>query len=76
MNEDESKRLISFGMSAAYADIIDKVATKIGSLEKAKTVFPDYIDYYDSVIELYEEEYVYCKEMLKIGREMNGSVIQ
>ena len=76
MNEDESKRLISYGMAAAFADMLDKVATKIGSLEKAKIIFPQHVDYYDSVIELYEEEYLYCREMLRIGREMNNSTIQ
>ena len=76
MGEDESKRLISYGMAAAFADMLDKVATKIGSLEKAKIIFPQHVDYYDSVIELYEEEYRYCKEMLRIGREMNGARIQ
>jgi hypothetical protein len=76
MNEDESKQLISYGMAAAYADMVDKVATKIGSLQKAKVVFPQHVDYYDSVIELYEEEYRYCKHMLRIGREMNQSTIQ
>ena len=76
MGEDESKQLISYGMVAAYSDMVDKVATKIGSLEKAKIIFPQHVDYYDSVIELYEEEYLYCREMLRIGREMNHSIIQ
>ena len=76
MNEDEGRRLISYGMVAAYSDMVDKVATKIGSLEKAKIIFPQHVDYYDSVIELYEEEYLYCREMLRIGREMNHSIIQ
>ena len=76
MDEDESKRLISYGMAAAYADMVDKVATKIGLLQRAKIEFPDHSEYYDSVIELYEEEYLYCREMLRIGREMNGARIQ
>ena len=76
MNEDEGRRLISCGMAAAYADMVDKVATKIGLLQRAKIEFPDHSEYYDSVIELYEEEYLYCREMLRIGREMNHSIIQ
>ena len=76
MNEDEGRRLISYGMAAAYADMVDKVSTKIGLLQRAKIEFPDHSEYYDSVIELYEEEYAYCKEMLQIGREMNGARIQ
>ena len=76
MGEDESKQLISYGMVAAYSDMVDKVATKIGLLQRAKVEFPDHSEYYDSVIELYEEEYLYCREMLRIGREMNQSTIQ
>ena len=76
MNEDEGRRLISYGMAAAYADMVDKVATKIGLLQRAKIEFPDHSEYYDSVIELYEEEYLYCREMLRVGREMNGARIQ
>ena len=76
MNEDEGRRLISYGMVAAYSDMVDKVATKIGLLQRAKIEFPDHSEYYDSVIELYEEEYLYCREMLRIGREMNGARIQ
>jgi len=76
MNEDEGRRLISYGMTAAYSDMVDKVATKIGLLQRAKIEFPDHSEYYDSVIELYEEEYLYCREMLRVGREMNGARIQ
>ena len=63
-------------MAAAYADMVDKVATKIGLLQRAKIEFPNHSEYYDSVIELYEEEYLYCREMLQVGREMNGARIQ
>lgn len=76
MDEQEKKDWISVGMEAAYSDLVDKLATKIGTFHKAKRVFPQHAEYYDTLVELYEEEFNYCREMSQIGRQMRGETIQ
>lgn len=76
MDEENGKRYVSLGMFAAYSDMAEKLANKIAMFEKAKLTFPKHADYYDSLIELYDDEYQYAKMMAQTGREMNGTTLQ
>jgi CTP-dependent riboflavin kinase len=76
MTEEEGKRFVSIGMMAAYADVVDRLARKLQMLEKAKVMFPQHADYYDSVIEIISDEHTYAQNMARVGREMHGAKIQ
>jgi hypothetical protein len=76
MNEEKSKYWISVGMQAAYSDLSEKISNKIGLFHKGKDMFPQHAEYYDSLIDLYTEEYNYCRAMIDIGRQMQGATVQ
>jgi CTP-dependent riboflavin kinase len=76
MTEEEGKKFVSIGMFAAYSDMADKLARKLQMLEKAKVMFPQHADYYDSVIEIISDEHAYAQNMARVGREMHGETLQ